>query len=210
MATNLDKDIILHHIDKVYDNLSQTTQTTNRIKLIEVVLSLIIIALSLGLVSVNQQVSLFGLNITVPLWLFILGCTWIIGVVFVFFQFLDAQRAALASKIIELYKSIGYSYNEMATYLPDTMPNLFFNSFVKYGFFKRAKFRKIIILLLSLAMSLSITFIALFAQIVAYYKVISLVGFLWWVIVSLVLQFVLTVPYFFTLLKNTPPAQVTI
>jgi hypothetical protein len=210
VTTSTDKDIILHHIDKIYDNLSQTTQTTNRIKLLEVILSLIIIALSFSLVSADQQVSLFGLTLTVPLWLFILGCTWIIGVLFIFFQFLDEKRDILSKKVVELYKAVGYSYNCMSNYLPNIIASMLIDSFFKYGFFKRARFRIIIILLQSYAIAFFIVFVALFAQIIAYYKILSLVGWSWLVIVSLSLQFIFTVPYLITMYKATPPTEINI
>lgn len=210
MTTSPGTDVVLHQIDKIYDNLAYTKQTMNRIGILGVVLSLIMIALSFGLVSAGQQLSVIGLTLTVPLWLFILGGTWIIGVLFVYYHVLDAYDDKLANRIVELYSSIGYTDENMDNFFPKSFNFILMTTFPKLTMLKKSDFNKVIVLSITLVIALFIIFIPLIAQIIAYYKVVSLVGGIWWVILSLCLQFLITVPYAIAIFTNAPTMSIDI
>lgn len=105
----IDKDIVLSHIDKTYNTLQKLWESMSRALLTQNLLSLLIIILSSGIISVDEQVDVSGLKFKVALWLILGGGALFISILFMTFFTLDYHAAELSSEIIRLYKLIGYN-----------------------------------------------------------------------------------------------------
>lgn len=71
-----EQELIQNYIDKAYEGLNKTGKTINSVILLSISLSLIIVTISTGIVSVSQKFSIFGLNFTMPSWIILLGGPW--------------------------------------------------------------------------------------------------------------------------------------
>lgn len=186
-----DKELILHYIDKVHSSLTGTITALNRVWILLVVFSFILIILCFGLVSTsNSGFSYGGLNLIVPFWIIIFGGAWVIGILFIYMLSLETQRGVLVEEIIKLYKSIGYENDSMklggtgALEIPNMMTIAI----------ESIKFESIINIPLS-ATFVVVLLVPLGAEIIACYKTIATFGWKWWIIASFLLLFLLSISY---------------
>lgn len=104
----LDKEIILHHIDKYYETLTRVWDSINRILFAEVALSLIILALSTDAVSVGEDFEIIGLNFKLSIAVFLSGGAVLIAALYISFFSQLVHADNLKYQIYKLYESIGY------------------------------------------------------------------------------------------------------
>jgi|SRR5579859_5949084 len=193
-----EKELVLHYIDKVHSSLTGTITALNRVWILLVVFSFILIILCFGLVSTgNSGFSYGGLNLIVPLWIIIFGGAWVIGILFIYLLSLETQRGELVDEIVKLYQSIGYENNSMklrgtgALEIPNMMSIVI----------ESIKFKSIMDPLLLVIFGV-VFLIPLGAEGIACYKIIAVFGWKWWIIVSFLLLFLLTISYLITYVRS--------
>jgi hypothetical protein len=79
----IDRELVLHHLDQVLTSHKENLRTQHRTWLLLNIASVILIALSSGIGSLNQNISIFGLALSIPTWLFLLGGAYFIEILFV-------------------------------------------------------------------------------------------------------------------------------
>src|SRR5262245_408076 len=107
MTTDEPRDAKLHYIDKVHTALFEAGQIQHRRFVTYFVLSLIIIFLSSGIITVEHQVAFAGIVVSAPLSLLLLATAAVVATM----QYLDASTEAylkeLRAEIVTTYESLG-------------------------------------------------------------------------------------------------------
>ena len=103
MGDQDNKDLVQGYIDKIYNALLETGKTINRVLLLLVFFSFAIIALSIGIVSISQDIPIFGLKFTIPSWLILLGGSAVIGALDVYVLTLSKVNSSLQHVVSEFY-----------------------------------------------------------------------------------------------------------
>jgi hypothetical protein len=127
---NPDKDIVLHYIDKLYSTQAKIWESMNRIVLTEVILSIILISLSSGIISLDENVEVTGLKIKISLSVVLSLGSLIIATLFTQFASQLKHSFTFREKIEELYSSLGYSVPLLDTKSEAFQPPGFFGSIV--------------------------------------------------------------------------------
>ena len=105
---NKNNDILLNYIDKLWDTLIATNKQFNTLIALQVIISLILISLSSGIVSVDERYNLLGMNFSSTPWVILLG-----GILFINFSYfytftLIEHARGIRNEIKKKYKEIGY------------------------------------------------------------------------------------------------------
>jgi Na+(H+)/acetate symporter ActP len=103
----IDKEVQLNYIDKLHNGLIATGQVINRVAVALILLSLVMIALSVGIVTVNPVFSLVGLAFSISSWLIFLSGAWLIGIYYVYWLRLNNRESRLHAIVIGIYESAG-------------------------------------------------------------------------------------------------------
>src|SRR5690242_13219913 len=114
MSTTPDKDITLHYIDKTIDALKETDKFMNRSFIAMIIISLILITISAGIVSVDKSVSINGFSLSAPSSLLLVLGIWTIEALLVYLFSFSNRALSLESTLIRLYNSIGYTDESMS------------------------------------------------------------------------------------------------
>jgi hypothetical protein len=107
------KDIVLNHIDKLYATLTKIWDSANHIILSETILTLILIIISTGFVTVDE-VSVIGIKFKVSLiTILLLGITFV-TILHIALLYQLNKATIFVFEISRLYKSINYIEEETA------------------------------------------------------------------------------------------------
>ncbi len=202
MSENVDRELTLHYIDKVHTSLLETGQSINRSIVSLALLVVIILALSSGIVSVNQNISLGGFNFNVSISIVLTGGAWAIGLLFIYILGLDYHDSILRDTILRLYKSLGFSDESMFDLESNSLefPNILtitLNTKRMPSYFLGKA-----IYIISLILAFSFFLIGpIIAQIIAGYKMVLLYGATWWIWLSFSLIVLITVSRLVSFLK---------
>lgn len=202
MATDINKEMKLHFIDRASTALTETNQTLNRILIALIVICFIIIALSIGIVSVQPGVTVAGLNVSVPFALILIAGSLLTPFLLIYYMIINNRRKSLINTIYRLYKDISYHDEGFDKYYGSLIDTFNFQTF---AFDYRNKDDKLFNLFNN-------TSIALFAiiglltplttPIFALYRLIYLYGWTWWLILNIFIVILLTAISAWHLLQN--------
>lgn len=190
--------IVLHHIDKLYSTQTHIWESLNRIVLTQVVLSLILIALSSKVLSLDEGFEVSGLKFKISLTVILSsGASIIAGLCVAFYSQWD-QSNRYSREIKRLYKSLGYKGPALAKSDVDAfeIPNFYVSIVVTAmeagtsGLF--VAFYSFLTVLTTIGILVALP---VGAQIAAGLRVSSLFGWRWWVISLFCLLILLTISY---------------
>lgn len=111
----LDKEITLNYIDKLAETLSQIHQQRGRVNLIAQVLSVLLIAVAGGVVSLEGSYSLVGLGIEISIPAFLVAGGVILVALIAVSYTLASRAENIAYEIDHLYKSLDYVISDSQT-----------------------------------------------------------------------------------------------
>jgi hypothetical protein len=206
MAVTGENDLQLHYINKIHDALKENGQAINRTGLLLFLFSIGIIALSFGLASTDQAISVVGLKLIFPFWIILGGGALIIEALFIFFCSLNLHRTSLRRILKSLYESAGYkedTFNSEADVdvilNPDFITLIGEPSMGKVATSFDHRF-------ISVTKFLFLFFLDIFpiaAILIAYFKIITQFNWLWFLLIPVfMLAFLIAILYFYVSLKN--------
>lgn len=103
-----DQAVVLNYIDKVYASLGRAWILENRLTLVTLILSLLLLIISAGVVSPQERFSFGGLELAASLAGFLAGGIVIVTSLVIFFYSLAVRTVALQNEIRRLYATINY------------------------------------------------------------------------------------------------------
>jgi hypothetical protein len=197
---NLDKDVVLNYIDKVYLTQTRIWESMNRIVISELILSLVIIALSSGIISLDETIEVTGFKIKLSLTVLLSSGALIIAALFtVFFSQLQ-HSFKFEEKLDRLYASIGYEVSSVLDHDVQAFEHPGFYLSVLATTSRRKKYSgelvKWFYKSFGLVAALGVLiFIPLTAQVLAGLKVAALFGRPWWIYLTFAVLVVFTITF---------------
>ena len=121
-----ERELTLHYIERIHETMLATGTSINRAYLLQCVCSAITILLSFGIAKSDNQLSLAGLEIHVPVWMIVLGFSVIVAALFSYLVGLSNHLRRLRRIIVKLYFDIGYPnpYSNKAIAHPLEYPDI--------------------------------------------------------------------------------------
>src|SRR5687767_5555230 len=103
------RDATLSYIDKVYTTMSRSWDTANRMLSLQVIVCVVILALSLGAVNADDAADVAGLKLRIPLWVLLTIGSVISSLLTASMWYQEEHAAKLHKELERLYKSLGYT-----------------------------------------------------------------------------------------------------
>jgi hypothetical protein len=177
-----EKDLLQDYIDKAYEGLKETGKSINRVIILSISLSLIIITVSTGIVSLGQNFSIFGLNFGIPGWIILLAGSWIIGALYIYLISLLKRNTILENSIQKYYQTVNNSINSKVSLIKSldifTIVIFTIKDYSLHGILFFFNFALVGIV------AISIFLIPIAAQIFAAYKMLVIFSGAWWLLIS--------------------------
>lgn len=107
------KEIMLHHLDRVLDAYQENIRLQNRTWFFLNIFSLISIALTFGIVSVRQDISIVGFTLSIPNWSILLIFSYVVCALFVALASMSGRSFMQMSIIKDLYCKLGYPEDQL-------------------------------------------------------------------------------------------------
>src|SRR5215510_928056 len=192
----VERQLILHYIDKTHQTYLEIWRSFNRTAIFQILLSLLVIALSTGLISVTQEISITGHKLESSYWLVLFVSLWILGCCFAYLIALTIHGEYLEAIIFRLYKKIGFEDETLNRKLHPLAPPDIFNLMTLHF---DSKVFEVIMLLLLAAVTL---LIPIAAEIMAGYRLIVILGVKWWLIGTYIVLLFLHVWFLIVGFKN--------
>ena len=104
----INNEVTLNYIDKLYDALGKNLATTNRAYLVLVIVSLVLMILAAGFVSTGDTFSLLGFELQVSPLVFLASGIVILSVLIAIMGCLSLRDTHLREEIARLYGTIGF------------------------------------------------------------------------------------------------------
>lgn len=181
----MSKELLLHNINNLLSNYRSVQRRLNRFVSLEILCSIVLIALASGIISVGQQVRFLGVNININSSILLIAGMWVIGILVLCINALGVYATTLSKEIKRLYASQGYVDNSI-------MMEYYAGGFL-YGIIHQVLaspklqpfiFTKIMYVLYIIVMFIAIFLFPMVAEFFAGYILIKTLGWLWWLIVS--------------------------
>jgi hypothetical protein len=194
-----DKETVLHHIDKLYSTQALIWESLNRIVLTEVILSVVLIALSSGIISLDESVEITGLKIKISLSVVLSVGAVLIAMLMTQFVSQFRHSFIFRDKIEALYSSLGYTDPARETKAEAfSPPGSFWSIFATTKDTSSNWFISTFSVSFSILMLLGVLAIMpLIAQVVCGLKVAALFGYQWWIYLLFGLLVVFTIIFIF-------------
>ena|SRR2546423_2147340 len=193
MPQKNETDFEIDYVSKCAEALSSTTQSMTSSALLLIILSFMMVAVASGLVSVDQELSVAGLKLVAPSWLILVGGGWSIAGIYSHFVGLKIREAGFIDTIHRLYKRIGYSdesFTDTSKIGPFAPANVIEIPLLNWEN-ETSFFGKLLYVINSALILVLMFLLPIAVQIFIAYKLISLFGWRWWVLISsLILVFV--------------------
>jgi hypothetical protein len=122
MEESVHRQLVLHYIDKTHSTYVEISKTVNKVSVFLILFSLLVIAISIGVISANQEVSVAGMKLEITYWVILLSSVWVIGCCFAYMAALFCHASYIQNTILRLYASIGFS-DETLNKKPHTLVN---------------------------------------------------------------------------------------
>ena len=198
-----DETLPLHYIDKIHAVLIETGRGINYAMIATVVLSIVVLSLSAGAISVDKEFSFGGLKFEVTSWVVLFGGTSLICVLHIYFLALSNHEHHLREIIIRLYKSVGLSdesLNETKIH-PLESPNMFALIFEE-TYVGKSALTKNFFGVIDTVLLLTLFLLPLAVEIIVGYKVSSLLNWAWWAISSFAFLLLMSGSYIVAYVMN--------
>jgi hypothetical protein len=175
--------MIIQIIDRTYEFMQRLWDTSNRILLTQTVLSILTIGLSVGMLSVEEQIEIGGLKVKLAIWILVGGGAFLVGVLLMSFYTIESHAMILGDQLRTLYREAG---GKLLDYPVDTIfdtPNVMVSSI---SFLNRPKPNRFAFLIkldnvtTFAAVATLILLLPLAAEVLAAVKVSSSFGWKWW------------------------------
>jgi hypothetical protein len=126
--------ITLNLIDKLHATLLATGQSVNRSLLATIVLSLLLIAATTAMISVEGPLMLGGLRLNIPAWVIPFVGSWLVLAVFMHTFGLAQHETRTRDSIIKLYRDLHLQPENLIDFdcNPLVYPNVFTTVFSGY------------------------------------------------------------------------------
>jgi hypothetical protein len=181
--------------EKVYDLLLESGKTINRMISLTILLSFLLIIISTGDVTIDE-ISFVGIKLKITAALILLGGAWIIGALYIYVIGLTKYNLALQEKINVRYEKFLEKNNKFIGYVFILSPNIVFTiiaTLTQPGTSSLPKlytgaFNLFVFVIIGAALLL----FPLVAQLFAYLKVINLFHGTFWIWITFILLFVIT------------------
>jgi hypothetical protein len=108
-----DKDVTLNYIDKMFGALINLWGVKNRVGVIAIVLSSLLLVISVGWVSTKPDFSLGGLGLKMTFSAVLAGSMVFVTALVAYYYFLHVRSEEMAKEIIDLYGTLNYSTENM-------------------------------------------------------------------------------------------------
>lgn len=194
----VDRELVLHYIDKLYVAYIESVHALNRAALLLIIVSLLVFGLSLGIIAVDSSFALGGLTVGANSALILITGSVFISLLLIFFFSLIGAIDSLVDKIFGLYRSVGMEENMPLGGNKDGGNKLGYAGILEI--FISEMFRSGD-LDTPLGVIGAIIYIGVFflfpiiAQIAAVWRMILLFEWTWWLILSFTLIFSITMAY---------------
>lgn len=99
----------LNYLDKQFATYQRVDVATSRLERLQVILSLLVIALATGLVSADENLELTGIKLELPLWAFLGGGAVAVGVISVMSAVQSSHITRVLERIYSSYDELGFS-----------------------------------------------------------------------------------------------------
>lgn len=181
-----DQTLTLNYIDKIYGTMGRVWDGSTRILLTETVLSLLMISLSAGIISVDEQVEFGGLKFKIALWGILGGGALLIGILFMSLLTMETHAWYLAKEIRRLYKAIGYEEKllDKPAVNPFDTPNILVSSMSILAIEKRPQRFRFALWFDNVTTAVGVLFLLLIlpigAEVAAGLRLSSSFGWKWW------------------------------
>ena len=113
-TSTFDKEVVLHHIDKLYSTQTMVWRSINRIVLTAMILSFMLIALSTKFISLEEVVDIAGVRLKVSLAVLLSAGALTIAVLVAGYISQLNHAMQFGDEIKRLYSAIGYEAPEQA------------------------------------------------------------------------------------------------
>lgn len=195
--TNLDKEVVLHHIDKLYLTQNVVWQSMNRIVLAVIAISLLLIALSTGFISLEEAIDVGGIRLKVSLAVLLSGGACSIAAFLTAFLSQWNHADQYGAEIKRLYGTLNYKTPldskpdvdafEVPSFYQSLNADMIrsqtsSNTFVQWSSLLVAAFTLAVLVVVPIG-----------AQVAAGLRVASLFGWRWWIVALFMLLVGLTI-----------------
>lgn len=191
-AQTADRQLTLHYLDKTHATLLEVGRTINLTSFFQILFSLVVIALSTGIVSASNEVSLLGLKIETSNWSVLFVCLLINGGTFTYLMSLFRHGTYMEAIILRLYDSLGFHDETLSPninpFTPPDIPTLLFAPLSSSS-------RFVLLLILEPIRLATFLGLPLCAQLLISYRLIVILGAKWWLLVSLIALFTQNLVY---------------
>ena len=106
--------VALNYIDKLHPLFIEIGKSINFNMVAVAVLSLLLLGIVTEKANIESKMTIGGLNLTVPSWLFPLGLSWLIALMFVHLLALSIHEVMLRDTILRLYSDLEFSDSSMS------------------------------------------------------------------------------------------------
>jgi len=181
----MSKELVLHNINNLLSNYRSVQRRLNRFVSLEILCSIVLIALASGIISVDKQIRFLGVNININSPVLLITGMWAICILFICIIALADCETSLSREIKRLYESLEYRDHSIAIgyYTVGSLYGLIF-AFLNSSKSKSFIFTKIIFVLYIIVMFIALLLLPFVAEFFAGYKLITILGWPWWLIVS--------------------------
>jgi hypothetical protein len=177
--------ISLHFIDKLHVNILDTGKQINRSMVIIILLCLILISWVSGTSSLNDEITVGGLKITIDSWTIPFFFSWLLALLFIYLFGLSLHEIRTLDRIIELYEELDFKDESLKDRVcnPLEHPNICTVAFSKLLLGDSAT-AKITSALATYMVVIAFFVLPFFSQGIAFYRLTILLGLKWWLCVS--------------------------
>lgn len=206
----VDRELVLHYIDKLHTAYVETGQALNRYLFLLVITAFLIFGLSLGIVTIDRSFSFGGLTVAINSGLILIGGSALIGMLYIYVLSLYEAEIRLRIKIVQLYRSVGLE-EDIFLKVGNGMTVLGFGGILEVFSTDMYKIRGgigvgAVIALIYMGV---IVFFPIVAQIAACWRMVSLFGGAVWVIAPMALILLITAISFIFFGLSDPGAHLT-
>ena len=176
----VDRELLLHYIDKLHGSLLETGRTMNRVILWMAILSLFALAIAIGVVESDGILAMSGVNFRLPISVLLLGSSGLLAILFVYFLALSKYEERIKTAIISMYDDLDFTQirEDEDVIHPLEFPNMILLLFISDRLRRPPSRTRDVIAVTVVFMVISALPIA--AEIASFLRVIQVHGVTWW------------------------------
>jgi hypothetical protein len=193
IVNKIDKQLSLQFMNQLTTTLFQTGRIKNRVFILLLLLSLIVLGICSGTIEASDTIVFSGINFKVPTWVMLIISNWIVGVIMVYHLALFAHAEILEAEIYSIYKSLGYDIKRewILKSSPFRYPD-FHNMMMNM---LHSGVQEIASIVISFLYMVTVFFGPIVAQFLSSYRLVSIFGWTWWIILNCTLVLIVSILY---------------